>query len=279
MTEVLHNPATKRLLDGFLTKPTHALMLNGPYGAGKGYVAKYIASQLLEEELNRIDTHPYTAIITPEKNTISIDSIREIRKFLSLKVPGEKSIRRILIVENAHTMTIEAQNAILKSLEEPPQDTVIIMTVADRNLLLPTILSRVQAVDILPISEDQIKVLGGNEKQRSIASGRPGLLHAMLNDEENSLIQSIGLAKEFLTKSTYERLAMSAPMKDRSETAQFLQSLMIVSSAALRSALKNNDNKQIAAWQKRMKHIFGAQKQLSANCSIKLLLTDLSLGL
>ncbi|MEI9914152.1 MAG: hypothetical protein WDN66_04200 [Candidatus Saccharibacteria bacterium] len=57
--------------------------------------------------------------------SISIDEVRAINDFLMLKVPVKRTINRIVIIEKAERLTLEAQNALLKNLEEPPLGTVL----------------------------------------------------------------------------------------------------------------------------------------------------------
>jgi replication-associated recombination protein RarA len=272
MSEVLLNTVTKKVINGFLKKPSHAVVLVGPRGAGKGQVAKYLASRLLQVEQNRVASHPFFVVVEPQNNTIAIDTIRETQKVLGLKVPGQQPVRRVVVIENAQTMTLEAQNALLKSLEEPPIDTVIILTTTGSKLLLPTIESRAQTINLLPVSKEQISTLSVDDKLIALADGRPGLMNALVNDPEHELVKQIVVAKDFLTKSPYERLLMAQNMKEKETISIFLQALLIVTNAALHTSTTK-------AWQARTKRIYEAQRQFQQNASTKLLLTDLALSL
>lgn len=83
--------------------------------------------------------HPDLAIISPE-NSIGIDEIRELKARLAFK-PFSLNLKAAIINE-AHKLTLEAQNALLKTLEEPPINTTIVLTAPDKDLLLSTIISR-----------------------------------------------------------------------------------------------------------------------------------------
>ncbi len=272
MSELLLNPATKRKIDGFLTHPSHALMLCGPHGMGKMHVAKYVASEMLNKPFKNIDSYEYLSILQPDKGSLTIEQVRDLQKLLKLRVPGSAKFRRVIIVEDAHTLTIEAQNALLKSLEEPPADTAIILTTIDEKMLLPTIQSRVQSINILPLTTSQIQSLASDVKLIAIADGRPGLMHALIEDPEHELVQQIGIAKDFLTREPYERLIMSSAMKERESVEVFLRALLIVSTVAMHGSATK-------AWQRRTMRIYDAQRQLKQNVSVKLLVTDLSLSL
>lgn len=78
--------------------------------------------------------------IQPEGKSIGIDKIRELKEWLSLK--PSKGTRKTAVIFEAAEMTIEAQNSLLKTLEEPPLSTFIILTAQNKQGLLPTIVSR-----------------------------------------------------------------------------------------------------------------------------------------
>ncbi|MDP3726717.1 MAG: hypothetical protein Q8Q96_00185 [bacterium] len=81
-----------------------------------------------------------------EKGTIGIEEVRNLQKKLFLK--PLKSPVKAVVIKNAENLTLEAQNALLKSLEEPPDNTIIILTASNKDLLLPTILSRCKIVEL-----------------------------------------------------------------------------------------------------------------------------------
>lgn len=96
--------------------------------------------------------------VEKQKN-LKIDSLREISRFAYERpYVAEK---KFIIIDDADTMTVEAQNSFLKILEEPPKNSVIILTASDKNLLLPTIVSRVFPFKFNPLSkEDLSDILG-----------------------------------------------------------------------------------------------------------------------
>src|SRR5690606_4314461 len=95
VTEVVLHLSTDTAMKVFVAKPTHEIMLQGPPGMGKGYVAQYLASQLLNIPISGVLSYPYLSKIEPEKNSISIDQVRATQKLLTLRVPGLSSVRRI----------------------------------------------------------------------------------------------------------------------------------------------------------------------------------------
>ena len=85
-------------------------------------------------------------VIRTEKSTISISLIRELTKRVYEAPAGYKY--RIMVIEDAHLMRVEAQNALLKTLEELPSYSIVIMTTDNRNKLLNTIISRSQVISL-----------------------------------------------------------------------------------------------------------------------------------
>ncbi|MBK8014425.1 MAG: DNA polymerase III subunit delta' [Deltaproteobacteria bacterium] len=137
----------------------HALLFVGPEGVGKATAARLFARALLCEgtlldgdgcgvcgacikmdAANHADYH----VIANSDRSIKIDAIREAERQLRFR-PFEGRAK-ILVIEDAHKVTVEAQNALLKTLEEPPGTAYIIMTTARLGALLPTVISRCQRV-------------------------------------------------------------------------------------------------------------------------------------
>lgn len=104
--------------------------------------------------LPKIKVSPDIFFITPPKNSISIDEVRALKKHIFQK-PVSLPYKYI-IIEEAHKLTTQAQNALLKILEEPPASAIIILEAKDRFSFLPTILSRVIVLD-----SNQKKQAGG----------------------------------------------------------------------------------------------------------------------
>jgi len=98
---------------------------------------------------------PYHRIQIPRANVIKINSIREIRRESSLTTTDRR--RRVYIITGADAMNDAAANTLLKTLEEPPGNTMLILTTAHRDALLPTIRSRCQNIRFDPLAEEEIR--------------------------------------------------------------------------------------------------------------------------
>ncbi len=111
--------------------------------------------QLIQEELNRKISNPYYKIKIPKAQNIKINSIRDIKKFLSLNYTDIKY--RVILISDAHLMNESAQNALLKNLEEPPDGVIFILTTPFPSLLRETIRSRCRMVNFQPLEHTAVK--------------------------------------------------------------------------------------------------------------------------
>lgn len=109
---------------------------------------------LLQEELDYKTKNLFYRIKLPKANNIKISSIRDIKKFLTLDYSDLKY--RVILISQAHLMNEEAQNALLKSLEEPPENVIFILTTAYPLRLRETIRSRCWKILFDPLSNKNI---------------------------------------------------------------------------------------------------------------------------
>lgn len=282
---VLIHDHTQALFDQFITEPSHALLLSGATGIGKTFLAQALAAQLLDSSIESLVNYPYIRIISPdEKNTISIDKIRELQHFLQLKTIGNKPVRRVTIIEHGERLRAEAQNALLKLLEEPPEDTVLIITTTTLQALLPTILSRVQVVPVNTPNASSVKgyyVTRGETKAAvdrtyALSEGLPGLMRALLdNDQEHPLVNGVATAKELLTLPLSERLIRVDSLSKQKENVGYtIEALMHIARAGVDQASKAEDATKLRRWHRVLKTAFEAQNALGANANTKLVLTN-----
>jgi DNA polymerase III subunit delta' len=283
--ELIIHPTTRGHLEGFAARPGHALLLTGPSGIGKTAIAEALCSVILGAEPK---SHPYFMQVRPDGFSISIEEVRQLQKFLQLKTVGARPFRRAVVVEYAHLLTTEAQNAFLKLLEEPPADTFIILTTNSPRALLPTILSRVQSVTVHPPAEEQLQILldasAKDERTRKqayfLSGGLPGLLSALLNDQEHPLLAAVAQAKEVLQKSTFEKLAIVDGLsKQKTSALDFVEALERIAQAGLQGAATRGSQTHIKQWHQVRKATLEARDALKRSANTKLVLSNLLLSI
>jgi len=125
----------------------HALLIRGGEGWGEVALADRLALGMLERTdaiTARQMAHPDLKWVAPEGAVIKVDDIREVATF----AVGTRQMApcKVIVIESAELMNVSAANALLKTLEEPPPDTYLLLTSARPGRLLPTIVSRCQTV-------------------------------------------------------------------------------------------------------------------------------------
>lgn len=155
-----------------LKRIAHAYVFLGPEGVGKAKAASSFASLLVCENVRaecepcgvcssclkaKSSNHPDIQWVWPDGQFVKIDAIREACRRLSLK--GFEASAKVLIVPQADSLNEESSNALLKTLEEPSQDTVIILIATSLKRILGTIASRCQRVIFHPLDPEVLEKL------------------------------------------------------------------------------------------------------------------------
>lgn len=149
---------------------SHAYIINGEYGSGRQTIASALAKTIqCQSKTDDTDAcgvctsckqaeshnHPDIKYITHDKTSISVNDIREqLNNDISIK--PYSSEYKIYIIPDANKMTEQAQNALLKTIEEPPVYAIIILLTENCDSLLPTIRSRCVTLTMNPVEKDKI---------------------------------------------------------------------------------------------------------------------------
>ena len=239
LSHIGNNAAAAFLRSALLGRSgAHAYLLTGPGQVGKGTLARWAAATLVCSSENgdrpcgecrgcaqvARGAHPDVLILEPDEGHVRI-RVRQIRAFeheIALK-PYEAE-RKVAIVEGADRMEAEAANALLKTLEEPPEGTVLLLTAADAAQVMPTIASRCQEVALRPVPSDEIEralVDRGAEPERAVllgrlAGGRPGWALRALGDPTllETRTQQLDLLEELMGSAAAGRLAAAQVYSD-----------------------------------------------------------------
>ncbi|MBF0558301.1 MAG: DNA polymerase III subunit delta' [Nitrospirae bacterium] len=185
-----------RIMFGMLrrSRVPSAMLLSGDTGIGKRLAAVNYAKAVnclgpadfdccdACASCRKIDAgmHPDVSITFPEKDEIKIDAVRRLEE--SLYLTPLEGVKKIAIVDDADAMNLNAANAFLKTLEEPPDDSLIILVSSNPDRLPDTIRSRCVAIRFYPLSREAFrKVVSGSvaperiEYVSRLSMGRPGL--------------------------------------------------------------------------------------------------------
>ena len=281
---VLH-PQTRQQLDDFIGAPSHAVMLVGPTGSGKQTLAVHVAEAILQLPAKSFTDYPYKMIISPEDGkAIGIEAVRSLEQFLSLKVPRPGPYNRAVIIQDAQTLTLEAQNALLKTLEEPPAATLIVLGVSHQQSLLPTVRSRAQTIAVKRPDRDALAAYftGQNFEHKAIdqafaiSDGLPGLMQALLAHSDHPLLEATEKARQLLGQSAYGRLlAVDELAKQR----QLAQGVTFILQQMAHAGLQKATGLTSTKWQKVLRASYDANEALSNSAQPKLVLTQLMLNL
>jgi DNA polymerase III delta' subunit len=167
--------------------------------------------------------HPDFLLIEPEGGLIKVDRIRRIEETLSLKAFEGRT--KVVIVDEADTMNINASNAFLKTLEEPSPKSLIILVSSRPDRLPATIRSRCMRINFRPLSPDDcLRVIGGKGKDSALkirlSMGRPGLAVS------RNLLRQRDRFWNSLTKMLNEE--SKHPWKDREDLQEWLDMSLLL---------------------------------------------------
>ena len=169
---------------------SHAQLISGEDGIGKSILAEILGKLILNGDLNR----EYVDIINyrPSKASFGVDDVREIIDEVNKKpFEGDK---KVIIIHQGNKLTIQAQNALLKTIEEPPTEVYIIILCESLELILDTIKSRCEIYKLTPLTKDElykyiaIKGYDYSEEEKASAiafsEGIPGRIDRYFSDTE-----------------------------------------------------------------------------------------------
>jgi DNA polymerase-3 subunit delta' len=288
-SSLLLNESTQRGYETFKLSPSHGLLIIGAEGSGKLLTAKHLAADILKLEFDKLTSYQYIKITSPINNSITIENVRDIKAFLALKTTGENKLRRVVIISNAELMSNEAQNAILKQLEEPPLDTILLLTTSDSSRIQKTLLSRLSTLRIQrPSLKDTVEFFAEKgfeknkiEKDYLITNGAVGVLFDLLTSNPDSkTIENLNVAKKILTSKNYDRLRLIDELsKDKESLHGILQSLKQLFRAVLIQSINKKDMNTVRRSLDSLELLLKITDSNNNNPNTKLLITNLMVGL
>ncbi len=294
-------------------KTSHSYIFEGPAGCGRRKTALALIQALYcqagtDEACgkcpscrkvtsgNHADIHFVEPL--PDKRDISIDQLREMQRELALR-PYEAP-RKCCIMEPAERMSVNAANSLLKTLEEPPGNAIIILLTENADMLLPTIRSRCQLVRFAPLSPEHVKRLleqNGMESSAAamLAQMADGSMQRAQELDNESLTERQGLLLKHLNSMSLEHIAtvfnaseeLSGNREETLETLDMLLSLARdlihltagcrdIINTAIRPALESMaSNLNLDRAIKLAEYIIETRRSVQRNANVKLALDHL----
>lgn len=210
MREPLLHHSSRRFIMLLANNLPQSLLLGGPQGIGLLTTAKYLANSHLATILSPRDAKGNQ---DEYRGTITIDMIRGLYQ----QTRTRHTSKHVVVIDNADRMSRGGQSAFLKLLEEPGSSIHFILTSHDTQQLLPTIRSRVQHINLRPLSTLQssefLQTLEVNDpikrtRLEFMASGLPAEMKRLVDNDAyfESRTSIMGDARDFLLSDTYQKL-------------------------------------------------------------------------
>lgn len=226
---VLHQ-TTQNQLDQLAKDPSHSYLFYGPEGLGKTTLAQVYAEKVIAGTRGDSYKWLYQISLLPDKKKISIAQVKKVLEFLSQKKPNNIA-KKVVIIDEAQTLSIEAANALLKVLEEPPLDSLIILISSNAQSLPTTIRSRLAQIEFRPPNRQDVHTYFAGQTNAGqvleLTNHRPAHIQRMLDDQvlQKRMVELWKQTKEFSSQSLAEKLAIIQPIAKEGQTEEFINML------------------------------------------------------
>lgn len=241
----------------------HAVIIEGDEGTGRHTLSYYIAKASLCKGDNKpCDTcrdcmlaighnHPDIQFFTPEekKKSLSVEQVRKIKTDAFVK--AHRGSKKVFIIDKADALSESSQNALLKTIEEPPQDILFILICESSARLLPTVISRCAIFSLFPPEENEALEYIKNSTKKSDED----IIKALRGTHNNigKALAVLGkrksekshLAERFLNgvleyDSAVNLMLLLKPLeKDRIKTSEFISELKLITAAKITENVGN----------------------------------------
>ena len=261
---IFHEEIMQSLIDSVNnSKTSNAYIFEGPKGMYKHECARLFAAALTCESnnapcgvchnctLSLANTNSDIKLIEKpkDKKTIDVETIRNVNSDAYIRPFASK--RKVYIIDDGDAMTVEAQNAFLKTFEEPPEYAVFIIVAQSANNLLQTIISRAEVITFTPVSKQRIlkyiRETYPNEQYREVflqnyCEGIPGRVDEIVADTDFDDLrsQSLQFLPALLSKKTQSAFEIEEFINKNSDKTQiifdfwisFLRDLLVLECSA-----------------------------------------------
>lgn len=229
MNELIIHPKTNKILQKSLLKPSHAYLFVGDSGLGKTTTAKDFATALVGSSISEGDIDRWVLLVSPiQSKKISISQMQPIKDFANKTAPRSIT-NKVVIIDQADNMSIEASNSLLLLLEEPPPSTVIILVADNAQRIPKTILSRLQIIRFYPPTTRQMEDLVNKRNLDStiisVIGRYPAKIVNSSADNHQQIKDQIEMAESFIRGGIKQRLMIASTISDKAKTNDFLEAM------------------------------------------------------
>lgn len=269
------HPTSRALVERLASHLPQSLLISGEDGVGLSTIAKHLGGK---DTIAIIEPTDAKDKIDHARGTISVEVVRRLYE----QTRARHTRRQVIVIDDADRMSHGAQNAFLKLLEEPNEYIHFILTSHHPKQLLPTILSRVQASVILPLTDEQTTdfiaqlAITDAKKQaqlRFISNGLPAKLVRLVQDDAYFAEQAhiMSDARTFIQGTTFDKLVLvNAYASSRDKALTLIDSALVI----LRRSLSGHPEPRLIH---QMERLLGAREAIDANHNVKLQLTQIVL--
>ncbi|MCH8049153.1 hypothetical protein IH979_00370 [Patescibacteria group bacterium] len=283
---IIGHEAQKEYLRRVLEKETiaHAYCFSGPAHLGKMTLARTFAALALSSDEKMLDRHPDVRILS--QSTVTVDLVRQIRQWMHLT--SLSGGRKVVIIEEAGGMTVAAQNAFLKTLEEPSGEALMILVATHSGHLLDTVISRTIHLRFSRVPRETLYAYLVEQGQKtddadelaSIAAGRPGVAIRLLDEDVRvQYHQRQKRALAFFKAPLAERLRTVQELVKEAKTSNTISQTIDSWYQVAHDALLSSDAHHASDWARALKALNEANEAMQKNGNVSLSLEHFALAL
>lgn len=275
----------KQIKNSHIQKP-HALIIQAQSPVARAESVRIVQNYLIDnkptENQNNFDLRQISAI---DSDSIKIAQIRGLLTWLSLKKTNRIK-QQLVIINEGQCLTLDAQNVLLRILEEPPENTHIVISVSKFDNLLKTVISRCQLLVVPPVDEEYfVKILcsvdnniSSNKATKYFYLYQGDLIGALSNIKNNTFDydETLDQAKNIFQSPLGESILLSNNIKDRKSAHQLINDLMKLSYIGLKHA--KNETHQLS-WAQKIEFTLDSHRLIDKNINLKLVIDQLILNL
>lgn len=274
MTKPLMSKKTITAFQHASNSSNHSYLVEGDMGSNTKDCSDYFVSRIaIKHAIPKEHVHTIAT-----NKSISVDSIRSLLSTLRHAKLRGNTFQRLLYIPRAEMMTHEAQNTLLKSLEEPPKDVLFILSTDQAGSLLPTIRSRCQTIRIEKVSQQEAAAhfttyeANTLSKAYHAAGGQVAFMEQLLKGGGDSF----ATARSILTSKKYDRLVkVNELASNRALTSEMLAAMNVMLASLIKQSVEQSNPATTRLHIQQFKRVERAQEALAQNSNAKIILTEL----